>query len=177
MSMKSETTRHVMMENALRIAIDAGKQLLDGNVEQAAAKVVFDAAPMPLQQVEIVQLAQGRQQSRAIIRRSDIQRTARIDQMFDGLEASGFAVESLEISRGEVRVQLSSAHGGDEADVKADYESAARLVAEYAPAEVSTAGRRTEPPTMSDSSPSRTRSRSTTSTRRSFINWVSTTRR
>ena len=35
MSMKSETTRQVMIENALRIAIDAGKQLLDGNVEEA----------------------------------------------------------------------------------------------------------------------------------------------
>ncbi len=110
--------------------------ILDGDVERAAAEIVFNAAPTPLQQVEIVQLAQGRQQSRAVVRRGDVRRNAKIDQMFDGLEANGFMVESLELTRGEARVYLTSAREG-RADDEADYRAAAQLVAEHAPADVS----------------------------------------
>ncbi len=108
--------------------------LLDGEVEQAAAAVVFDAAPTPIDQVEIVQLAQGRQQSRAVVRRRDVRRKARVDQMFDSLEAGGFTVESLELAKGEARVYLSSA---SDAPGTVDYQAAAQLVAEHAPARLS----------------------------------------
>jgi hypothetical protein len=108
--------------------------LLDGEVEQAAAAVVFDAAPTPIDQVEIVQLAQGRQQSRAVVRRRDVRRKARVDQMFDSLEAGGFTVESLELAKGEAKVYLSSA---SEDAGRVDYQAAAQLVAEHAPAKVS----------------------------------------
>ena len=114
---------------------------LDGDVERAAAEVVFNAAPTPLQQVEIVQLAQGQQQSRAVVHRRDVRRSAKIDQMFDGLEANGFVVESLELTKGAAKVYLSSAtmdgnrDGG--ADNQADYHAAAQLVADHAPTAVS----------------------------------------
>ncbi|MBT4745310.1 MAG: hypothetical protein HOO20_19130, partial [Rhodospirillaceae bacterium] len=113
---------------------------LDGDVERAAAEIVFNAVPTPVQQVEIVQLAAGNRQlerSRAVVRRSDVQRAARIDQMFDGLEANGFTVESLELTKGEARVYLSAVRMGNEAKPQNDYEAAARLVAETAPREVS----------------------------------------
>ena len=113
---------------------------LDGDVERAAAEIVFNAVPTPVQQVEIVQLAAGNRQlerSRAVVRRSDVQRAARIDQMFDGLEANGFTVESLELTKGEARVYLSAVRTGEGAKPQDDYEAAARLVAETAPREVS----------------------------------------
>ena len=107
---------------------------LDGDVERAAAEVVFNSAPTPVQQVEIVQVAQGLQRSRAVVRRSDVRRSAKIDQMFDSLEASGFVVESLELNKGQAKVYLSSAQRND--GVEDDYEGAARLVAEHAPTEM-----------------------------------------
>ncbi len=110
---------------------------LDVDGERAAAKIVFNAAPTPLRKVEIVQLAQGLHLSRAVVRRRDVQRAARIDQMFDGLEANGFSVESLEITRGAARVYLSAMGGGAGTAPNGDYEAAAKLVAENAPREVS----------------------------------------
>jgi hypothetical protein len=114
---------------------------MNDDVERAAAEIVFKAAPTPIREIEIVQLAQGRQESRAVIRRSDVRRAARVDQMFDGLEASGFTVESLELTKGEVRVYLSTASRNDKDSGQdggqADYEAAARLVAAHAPREVS----------------------------------------
>ena len=134
-----------------------------GDGERAAAAIVFNAAPTPIQQVEIVQLAAapgspdslgaddfggGRPQSRAVVRRGDLRRNARIDQMFDGLEASGFRVESLELSRGAARVYLSAAGGSraragagasDQASASADASNwaAAQLIADHAPMQVS----------------------------------------
>jgi hypothetical protein len=113
---------------------------LDRDVERAAAEIVFSAAPTPVQQVEIVQLADGGsglERSRAIVRRADVQRAARVDQMFDGLEADGFTVESLELTKGAARVYLSATRTGDGADPQNNYEAAARLVAETAPRGVS----------------------------------------
>ncbi len=114
---------------------------MNDDVERAAAEIVFKAAPTPLQEIEIVQLTRGLQKSRAVIRRRDVQRAARVDQMFDGLEASGFTVESLDLTKGEVRVYLSSDPRGSQdvgQDAKqAEYEAAARLVAEHAPSGVS----------------------------------------
>jgi len=113
---------------------------LDGDVERAAAEIIFNAAPTPVQQVEIVQLTDGNrslERSRAVVRRSDVQRGARIDQMFDGLEANGFTVESLELTKGEARVYLSATRTDDAARPQNDYEAAARLVAETAPRGIS----------------------------------------
>ena len=106
---------------------------LEGDGERAAAEIVFNAAPMPLRQVEIVQVARDGGRSRAVVRREDLRRQAKIDRMFDGLEASGFRVEALELSRREARVYLSAAGAGDRADDRA----AARLVAAHAPMAVS----------------------------------------
>ncbi|MDP6342823.1 MAG: YjbH domain-containing protein, partial [Alphaproteobacteria bacterium] len=103
--------------------------VFDGDVERQAAEIVFKAAPTPIEKVEIVQLDNGRQLSRAIVRRADVLRAAKIDQMFDGLEAHGFEIESLELSRGRALVYLSSPRHDDQ-DA---YQAAARLVARTAP--------------------------------------------
>ena len=111
--------------------------VLDGDIEHAAANIVFNAAPISLEQVEIVQISNGRQLSRAVVRPGDIQRTAMVDQMFDGLEDSGYLVESLDYSVGKIRVHLSNGlTKGSDAYQKRS-EAAARLVADHAPEEVS----------------------------------------
>jgi len=110
---------------------------LNGDIEHAAANIIFQASPTPLQQVEIIQIAKGYQLSRAVVRRSDVHRTAKIDQMFDGLEDSGYLVESLDFSRGKIRVHLSSSVKKGPATYEKRSEAAARLVANNAPDEVS----------------------------------------
>ncbi|MFP6725668.1 MAG: YjbH domain-containing protein, partial [Alphaproteobacteria bacterium] len=110
---------------------------LDGDVEHVAANIIFNAVPTPLQQVEIVQMDGRRQLSRAVVLRRDIRRTAIIDQMFDGLEASGYTVESLDLSKGVIRVHLSDALEKQSDDRQAKSEAAAQLVADHAPDGVS----------------------------------------
>ena len=106
------------------------------DLERAAAEIVYAAAPMPLRLVEIVHMDQGREESQTVIRRGDISRAAKIDKMFDGLESNGFTVESLELTRGEIRVHLSSATVVGQLDRQTQYEAAARLIATHAPGEV-----------------------------------------
>ena len=111
--------------------------MLDDDVERAAAEIVFNATPTPLQQVEIIQLTQGQQKSRAVVRRRDVRRAAKIDRMFDSLEANGFTVESLELTRGAAKVYLSSTRADGGNNDAADYKAAAKIVAENAPAKLS----------------------------------------
>ncbi|MBT4487351.1 MAG: hypothetical protein HOK30_16465 [Rhodospirillaceae bacterium] len=110
---------------------------MDDDVERAAAEIIFNATPTPLRQVEIVHLDQGLRKSRAVLRRDDVRRAARIDQIFDGLEASGFTVESLDLTKGEVSVHLSTDSKVGPNSEEARYEQAARLIEQHAPPDVS----------------------------------------
>ncbi len=110
---------------------------LSDEVERDAAEIIFNAAPTPLQEVEIVQVAQGAQKSRAVLRRADVRRAAMVDQIFDGLEAEGYTVESLDMTKGEVKVQVSASPTDRPTKSRAGDEDVARLIAAHAPNDVS----------------------------------------
>jgi len=105
----------------------------DGGDDRAAA-IAFRALPVPVDRVAIVRVAGERELSRVSLRRRDIRRQARIDQLFDDIEAKGFQVESLELSRRHASVYLTSI----DARSAPDYRDVAETVAHLAPAPADT---------------------------------------
>jgi len=101
----------------------------DDGGEQRAAVVAFQALPVPIERVIIVHMQQGEERHRVLLRRDDVLRTARIDQLFDSVEAKGFEIESLEFSQRRATVYLTAR----ESDQAPDYRDAAELVSQLAP--------------------------------------------
>jgi len=101
----------------------------DDGGEQRAALIAFQTLPVPIERVAIVRVQEGRELSRVLLRRGDVRRAARIDQMFDSLEATGFAVESLELARDDATVYVTAT----QPVTAPDYREAAELVAQLAP--------------------------------------------
>lgn len=107
--------------------LQSGPDEQDGG-ERQASQLVFQSLPVPVKRVVFVRHEDGKE-SRVAMRRSDIRRTSRIDEMFDGLEDQGFAVESLEVSRRVATVYLTP----DKPAGEEDFAGAARLVAGLTP--------------------------------------------
>lgn len=97
--------------------------------ENEVAEIAFRTLPTPVDRAAIIVVDGGIEVSRTVLRRQDVRRAARIDQMFDGLEGSGFQVDSLELSRGRATVYVTPHDTVDQQT----YEAAARLVADLAP--------------------------------------------
>lgn len=96
----------------------------DDQGEMRAANIILNALPTSADRVVFVHMDEGRELRRVALRREDIRRVARIDQMFDGLEARGFVVESLELAYERTTVRLTS----ESMASPEDYEEAARFV-------------------------------------------------
>lgn len=96
----------------------------DDDGEMRAANVILNALPTSADRVVFVHMANGEEARRVALRRKDIRRVARIDQMFDGLEARGFQVDSLELAYERTTVRLAS----ESVATPADYEEAARFI-------------------------------------------------
>jgi hypothetical protein len=98
--------------------------------ERRAAELVFRSMPVPVASAAIVTVEAGHEVRRVVLKRDDIRRAAKVDQMFDGLEDLGFEVESIELARGRAVVhvvpQVAPPEGG--------LEAAAKLVASLTPA-------------------------------------------
>lgn len=101
----------------------------DDQGEMRAANIVLNALPTSADRVVFARLRDGVEVSRVALRRSDIRRVARIDQLFDGLEARGFEVDSLELAHEQTTVRLASTS----VPSPAAYRDAARFIEQTTP--------------------------------------------
>lgn len=92
--------------------------------DRRAARLVLRAVPMPVKQVRIITVAAGVERERVVLRREEMERSAAADSLFDGLEAAGFDLESVDISHRTTTVYIAAPGiSGD-----ADYRTAAEIV-------------------------------------------------
>ena len=95
-----------------------------------AALVVLDAAPTPVETVRMVAVEVDFE--RVSLSRDEVRRSITVDSMFDDLEAHGFTVESIDITRRTATVAVSSRGTAD----ASAYHVAAWIVAESGAAAV-----------------------------------------
>ena len=96
-----------LSENEARIYLARG---VAGDPQTHAADVaqsVVAAAPGAIERVVLVQPGEAGNSRRIAIDRREVEQTAIVDYLFDGLEGEGYEVESLDISHRQVKVVVS----------------------------------------------------------------------
>ena len=99
-------------------------RLPNDQIRAKAALFVLNAAPTPIETVSMVALEVD--VSRVSLSRDEVRRSAAVHNMFDGLEAHGFTVESIDITRRTATVAVSTPRHQD----ASAYREAAAIVAD-----------------------------------------------
>jgi len=128
--LKSFDLTHDAATLTLESQLDSGK--FERSTEVRAAQAVLRAAPTPVDWVTIVTVRRDQIQNRATFHRDEVIREAAVNELFEIVDADGFAIESLEISQEKATVYVSVA-GIKRTD---EYVNAAHKIAYGAPFEV-----------------------------------------
>ena len=115
-------------EQEVSIAVDAASPTNDADA-RVAARAVFTSLPALVERAAFIHMRAGVEVKRFTVKRDQVKRQARIDDLFDNLEARGFEVESLELARGRAVAHLLVSRS-----VASDaYETAAQLISDTSP--------------------------------------------
>ena len=119
-----------LSHSEVRVYLSRGRVADDSLAVARAAELVAETVPTPVEKITLIGQDANGEQKTVTLGRNDVEETAIVDYLFDGLEAEGFEVERLDLSHREARVYVSRGPrgAGDVADRRA-----ARLVLSAVP--------------------------------------------